>query len=214
MESQVLGQDAEAQKMGINLGKQLAPQGQNLIGMGTSSYQPVLNYWSSLLSGNRGQAASALSPEISRIGQGYKAATDASASLMPRGGTSAEFNAELPYQQQRDVSSLLQTARPQAATNLFNTGNAITGAGSSLLNNAISSIYGSTAAGRDILTQQQQSKAAEQARASAFGKNLFGLINTYGPDIAKKVASMFHRVPSGTYSGGPDNTIAGTGIGA
>jgi hypothetical protein len=147
-----------------------------------------------------------MAPEISQIGQGYRAATNASASLMPRGGTSAEFNAELPFQQQHDVGSLLQGARPAAAGSLFTAGTQMTGAGSTLLNSAIQSIYGSTSAGRDILANQEAQKKAEQERASAFGKNLFGLINTYGPDIAKKVAGLFSNKSIGT------TPVAGPGL--
>lgn len=184
LESPVLAQDAAAQKTGLAIGNQTTPAAQNLIGMGSQAYQPVLNYWSSILSGNRGAMTSALAPEISRIGQGYQAAGQTSTALNPRGGPSAEFNAELPYAQQRDVTTLLQGARPQAATGLLNAGQQATSAGSSLLSNAVNAIYGSTAAGRDILNQQQNTKEAEAKRSASIGKGLFDLMQKYGPDIS------------------------------
>src|SRR5438876_2875479 len=100
----------QSMQMGQQTAQQVTPQAQNLLSMGAGGYQPVLNYWSSLLSGNRGAMTGAMGPEISRIGQGYQTATNTSAALNPRGGPSASFLSELPFQHQRDVTSLLQTA--------------------------------------------------------------------------------------------------------
>lgn len=185
-ESTVLSQDAESQKLGLDTAKSTLPGAQNLIGMGSGAFQPVLNYWSSILSGDRGKMTSAMAPEISRIGEGYKTAGETSAALNPRGGPSASFLSELPFSQQRDVTSLLQGARPAAATGLLNAGTQTTNAGSSLLTNAINAIYGSTAAGRDILNQQQNQKELEATRGKSIGAGLFDLIQKYGfPAIDK-----------------------------
>lgn len=182
-EQSVLSNQAAAQKMGMQTAGNLLPQGQNLIGMGTSAQQPVLNYWASLLSGNRGMATSAAAPELFQIGRGYETAKSTSAALNPRGGPTAAFNAELPFAQQRDVSTLLQHARPEAATNLLSAGQGLTGQGSTLLNSAIQAIYGSTAAGREILGQQAQSRQLESERGRSIGAGLFDLINRYGPNV-------------------------------
>lgn len=179
-EQTVLNQNAESQKLGLDTAKSTLPGAQNLIGMGSGAYQPVLNYWSSILSGDRGKMTAAMAPEISRIGEGYKAAGETSAALNPRGGPNASFLSELPWSQQRDVTSLLQTARPAAATNLFNTGKGVADTGSNLLTNAINAIYGSTAAGRDILNQKQNLRETEAARGKSIGAGLFDLIQKYG----------------------------------
>lgn len=174
----VLNLDAQAQQQGLDTSK-------NLIGMGTQATQPVLNYWSSILSGNRGQVTSAMAPEISRIASGYKAATDTSTALMPRGGPRADILADMPYRQQRDVSTLLQTARPQAAAQLG-------GMGMSLLSGGVNSLIGSTSAGRDILTQQQQQQQLEATRGAAAGKGLFDMFTKYGmPALAKQWPTIF-----------------------
>lgn len=190
MEQNVLNQNAEAQKLGLDTAKTNTTAAQNLISMGTGSYQPVLNYWSSILSGNRGAVTGAMAPEISRIGEGYKTATNTSAALNPRGGPSTSFLSELPFQQQRDVTSLLQTARPAAATNLFQTGQGVAQTGTNLFSNATNALYGSTAAGRDILNQQQRQKEMEAERGKAIGGGLFDLIQKYGfPALDKLLKS-------------------------
>jgi len=179
-ERQVMANDIAAQQLGLGTARQTIPQAQNLIGLGTSGFNAPMNYWSSILSGNRGLATSALAPEIGRIGQGYQTAARTSAALNPRGGPSASFLSELPFQQQRDVSTLMQQARPQAATSLFGAAQGVTGAGSNLLNTGVNTLLGSTQAGRDILTQAQNARQIEQQRGQGIGAGLFDIINKYG----------------------------------
>lgn len=178
-QKQVLDQNAEAQSIGLNSGR-------NLIGMGTQAVQKPLDYWGSILSGNRGMMTSALAPEISQIGQGYSQANKTSAALMPRGGPSAEVQGQMPFQQQRDVSSLFQQARPAAAGALGNLGGSILGQGANAL-------YASTAAGRDILTQQQQMQDANRLRGSSIGAGLFSQFQQYGiPALKKHYPNLFN----------------------
>lgn len=188
LEQGVLNNDQTAQNLGLSTG-------QNLLGMGNQAINPVLNYWSSILSGNRGLATSALAPEISRIGQGYQQAGQTSAALNPRGGTSAEFNAELPFQQQRDVSSLFQQARPQAATQMQ-------GLGTSLLGQGSNALYASTAAGRDILTQQAQMRQREMERGKSTGAGLFSQFQQYGSPILDTLLSKLGKKKPGLIGDG------------
>src|SRR5215471_5378221 len=180
LQNQVFQQQLAAGRLGMGAAQQLLPQGQNLLTMGAQQMQSPMNYWSSILSGNRGLATSALAPEISRIGQGYQTAANTSAALSPRGGPSAAFMSELPFSQQRDVSSLLQTARPQAAGSLLGAAQNLGGLGSSLLGSGISALYGATQAGRDIIDQQQKAQEAAAERGEKMGQGLFGLVNQYG----------------------------------
>jgi len=171
-----------------------------------------MNYWSSILSGNRGLATSALAPEISRIGQGYQTAANTSAALMPRGGPSAAFMSELPFAQQRDVSSLLQSARPAAAGSLLGAAQNIGGLGSSLLGSGISAIYGATQAGRDIINQQQQAQAAAAARGNAIGGGLFDLVNKFGMPALDKVLGGLGNKPN-IKTGSPGYPTGPFGVG-
>jgi hypothetical protein len=167
-----------AQNLGIQTG-------QSLLGMGTSAVQQPINYWTSILSGNRGLATSALAPEISQIGQGYQQAGRTSAALMPRGGPSAQVLGDMPYQQQRDVSTLFQQARPAAASALGNMG-------SSLLGQGANALYASTAAGRDVLQQQQFGQQLEAQRGQQIGAGLFSAFQQYGyPALQKAYPNIF-----------------------
>lgn len=195
MEQQVLNQNMEAQKLGMDTGK-------NLIGMGTNTIQPVLNYWSSILSGNRGQMTSAMAPEISRIGQGYQTAANTSAALQPRGGPGASFMSELPFQQQRDVSTLLQQARPQAA-------GALGGLGGGILGQGANALYASTAAGQNILQQQEAMRKLEAERGKSVGGGLFDIFTKYGmpalqaqfPGIFGDTTNKVKNLPGSTSTG-------------
>jgi hypothetical protein len=159
-----------------NIQGQTATAGTNLLNQGQQGAQAPMNYWSSILSGNRGGITSALGPELMRLGEGYNAASKTSASLNPRGGPSSTFLAEQPWQQQRDTTTLLQGARPQAATSLFDAANRTIGQGANLLQS-------STAAGRSILDQQQNLRQLEAQRGGAIGQGLFSLIQKYGPQL-------------------------------
>lgn len=179
-------QNAQAtQKFGLQTG-------QNLIGQGTQGAQAPMNYWSSILSGNRSGITSALGPELMRLGEGYSAASRNSAALNPRGGPSSTFMGELPWQQQRDTTTLLQGARPQAAASLFDSANRLMSQGA----NAISM---STAAGRNILDQQENLRRTSESRGQQIGAGLFDLIRNYGPQIDQWFKS---KGGSGTATGG------------
>lgn len=168
-EQSVLDTGQAAQKTGLQTGT-------SLLGQGAQGAQAPMNYWSSILSGNRGGITSALGPELMRLGEGYGAASRTSAALNPRGGPSSTFLAEQPWQQQRDTTTLLQGARPQAATSLFDAANRLIGQGAN-------SIQMATSAGRNILDQQQNLRELEAKRGTAIGSGLFSLIQKYGPQI-------------------------------
>lgn len=158
---------------------------QSLFGQGSQAVAQPLNYYAGILSGNRSQLASTLAPEVSQIGAGFGQAQRTSAALMPRGGPSAEFNAELPYQQQAAVSNLFQTARPQAAA-------AQASLGTNLLAQGANQLSTSTSAGRDVLNAQQQQNELQAQQANKIGSGLFSMIQTYGfPALAKQFPSLF-----------------------
>ena len=190
MEQNVLAKDQATQNLQYGTG-------QNLIGMGTGAVQQPLNYWANILSGNKGLATSALAPDISRIGQGYQQAASTSAALMPRGGPRADVLANMPFQQQRDVSTLFQQARPQAASQLGQLGSGLIGQGTNAL-------YASTAAGRDILQQQEALRQTEAERGKGVGAGLFSQFQQFGlPAIKQKFPGLFGGGGS-TGGGTPD----------
>ena len=163
-------------RSGMDLSKGLVPQGQNLLDLSGKTFNPVVDYWANILSGNRGAMTSVLAPEIQRIGEGYRTAARTSAALNPRGGPSASYLADLPFQQQRDVSSLMQTMRPAAASNLLETGRTISSTGSNIISNAINALYGSTTAGRGVLDYQLRKTEQDRSLGRDIGRGIFELL--------------------------------------
>lgn len=159
---------------------------QNLFDLGLPAVTQPLSYWSSILSGDRSRMTSALGPELSRIGEGYRTAAQTSAALNPRGGPTPDFLSEVPYRQQRDVSTLFQQSRPQAAQELA-------GSGSNLLANAINSLYGSTIAGRDVLNFEQQRRERERRGGESLGQMIFDIFypRQGQPGLAATLGDIF-----------------------
>lgn len=150
------------------LGQRGMEVSRNLFDMGQPAVQQPVDYWSSILSGDRSRITSAMGPELSRIGEGYQQAAKTSAALNPRGGPTPDFLAQQPYSQQRDITTLFQQARPQAAQQLA-------GTGSNLLANAINALYGSTNAGRSILDFEQQRRARDREAGTSIGKGIYDI---------------------------------------
>lgn len=151
---------------------------------------PVIDYWSRLLSGNRGEMTSVLAPELNQIADNYRAAQMASANLTPRGGGRASLMQALPFQQARDVSTLLQTLRPQAAQGLGQTvgqlgglagqigslGSGLMSGGSNLLSSANQSLLAGTTAGRSILEFEAERRKRAVESGQGIGNFLHGIL--------------------------------------
>lgn len=176
MEQRVLNSNLEAQKRGMDLSGTLVPQATSMFSKADPALSLPIDYNRKLLSGDKATATSAMAPEINRINEGYRTATKTSAALQPRGGPSAAVRSNLPFQQQRDVSTLMQTARPQAGTNLFNMGTGVQLAGSNLLNNAIQALYMSTSSGRDVLLNEQARQDRDSKTGESIGGSIFGVL--------------------------------------
>jgi len=163
--------------------KQLMPIGTNLLTKGAQTYQPALDYWRGILSGDRGAAFSAAAPEISRIAEGYEGTRQAQANLVPRGGGRSSLLSQLPYQQMRDQQTLLQQARPEAAKNVMAAGTQIAQTGSTAINSAIQALYGTTSAGRELLDYAQTKKAGDIEEGRTIGKSILDIASGIAPSI-------------------------------
>lgn len=195
-----------------------ANAGQRFLGAGRETLQQPIDYYTKILSGDRGAVTSALAPEISKIGEKYRTAERTSAALNPRGGPSAEFLAELPFQQQHDVTTLLQGARSDAAKTL-------PGLAGTLINSGNQELSRSTALGSQLLDEANQQRALETERSKNIGASLFDLMTKYGDNItADSVKDVLRKIGilKSPASGPPDipgsiGTVAGTigsGMGA
>jgi len=96
----------------------LQPFATNFLQQGSQTFQPSIDYWTKILSGDRSEITGALAPEIGRISSGYDQASRTAGMFAPSGGGRSQLMAELPFQKARDISSLISTLRPQAAQQL------------------------------------------------------------------------------------------------
>jgi len=178
--------EQKAAQAGLAQGQNLGLQNsQNLMGLGRNALNPSMNYWSSLLSGNRDIATSAIAPEANMINEAANAQRQNQAMLMPRGGGRASFLTEQPYRTANQIQSLFQNLRPQAAQNLGAQGMGLIGQGTNAL-------QASTAAGRDILAAQQAERARQAEQGGKIGSGLFSMFQQYGmPALQSQFPSLF-----------------------
>lgn len=198
MEQSILSGNLQAANTGLGAG-------QTAIGMGLPAMRQALGYYSPIVSGNRAAMTSVLSPELAQISNAYGQAQQTSGALSPRGGPSAAFQSNLPWQQAGAVSNLFQGVRPGAAQNLM-------GAGNQLLGQGVNALYGSTAAGRNILEAEQNLRNLSAQQGRAIGGGLFGQAMQYGmPALAKQWPNIFGGMGQGTGSQQNPFNIGGGG---
>jgi hypothetical protein len=89
--------------------------GQSDYGKGMQDFGPSLDYWNSILSGDKSKMESAIAPEKADILSQYRAKRKQLAATGSRSGGTNEAVAQSEFSQAGDVASLLQKLRPQAA---------------------------------------------------------------------------------------------------
>ena len=95
-------------------GSNVFTQGQGTVQAGVAGLQWPMNYYSSILSGNKAEMESAIAPEKSDILSQYRARRRQLAKGQRGGGTN-EAVASSEFAEAGDISALLQKLRPQAA---------------------------------------------------------------------------------------------------
>lgn len=172
-------------KLGKDWATNLFPQGQNLLDLSRSTYQVPLNYWTGIAGGNRNAATSMLAPEIQRIQEGEQTSQQAASNIFSRSGGSSTYMLDSMFAPQRAITSLLQTARPDAMKNLSdlagrfaNTGEGLTRDASSLLSGVTS---GTSSMSRTLMEQEEMRRAAQEK----MGKSIGGLL----ADIVRGITS-------------------------
>jgi hypothetical protein len=179
----ILDANNQAMKDNLAMSGQLRQGGSDLVNLAGRSFNPVVDYYSRILSGGRSGLMSALGPQASNIGMGYQNARNTIASLTPRGGGRSTMMADLPFQQQKDVTSLFQTERAGAPAGLLQAGSQASNAGNNLISNAIQSMYGATSAGRTVLDYNAQKRAADREFGGKLAAPIYDLLK--GLNIGK-----------------------------
>ena len=98
-----------------NLGSTTSNFGESQYGQGIQDFGPALEYWDSIMSGDKSKMESAIAPEKSDILSQYRAKRKQLAATGSRSGGTNEAVAQSEFSQAGDVASLLQKLRPQAA---------------------------------------------------------------------------------------------------
>jgi hypothetical protein len=89
--------------------------GQQNYQKGIQDFGPALDYWNSILSGNKSEMESATAPEKADILSQYRAKRKQMAATGSRSGGTNEAVAQSEFSQAGDVAGLMQKLRPQAA---------------------------------------------------------------------------------------------------
>jgi hypothetical protein len=96
-----------------------APMAQQTFGQASNQLAPVSSYYDALLSGNQAAMMSAEAPQIQDITGQLNQQKQNIAAFTPQGGGQTSILSQLPFQQESQVTQLLQQAQPQAAQGLM-----------------------------------------------------------------------------------------------
>jgi hypothetical protein len=107
-QKKLTGVETQAATYGLTQAQQTIPQA-------TSALQAPLNFFQSLLSGNRNEIMSALSPSISTLSSEYDTGRKTAQEFAPRGGGRAAALEEEPFQEASQIESLVQGAQTEGA---------------------------------------------------------------------------------------------------
>lgn len=187
-------------QQGSQFARDIFPSAQGLLGRAEQGFGPVLNYYSTLLGGDRGAISSLLAPEIESIGDQYQGVLRSGRQLAPRGGGSSAMFTELPFERARDVGSLISGARPQAAAGLASAAGEAGRIGVGAGQVASNLLSGAGAGGSSILRSGLESRAQGFGQGAATGRGIFDILNTipWGKIFGgggKSVSSIAGRFP-------------------
>jgi hypothetical protein len=159
------------------------------------SAKPAMDYWNTLLSGDRNAMEDFLGPEISKISKGADVQKQKLSEFMPRGGGQVSAINNINDSQSQATNSLIFSARPQAAQQLGNLSGMFSSASQGFGNQAIAG----KAAGSDILFNlNKEAEAAQQRRDQAWGGIGAGVGNVAGAGLgALKCCFIFMEALNG-----------------
>ncbi len=200
--------------------KQTAPYGTNFLQYSKNAAIPSLNYYQSLMSGDKYRTQEALAPELNAIAQKYRGSVSAARGLYPRGGMSAAKASELPLQASGEQANLLMGSRANAADKLSQ----LSGMYGSLGLNAygLQSSVGSNLFQSGLQARQDQYARDQQTGAGIY-QGLQGIMNGYQNWQAgrtqtqplpqgRTIGSIYSGAPGAANTGVPSNPYQyGTG---
>jgi hypothetical protein len=121
-EKAALGAQTSALQSQTKIGEEAAGAGRTFTGLATPALTNALNFWQTVLGGDRTTLSSLLGPELSRYASGQQQAMSQVSQFAPRGGGRTSTLAEMPFTTARATGDLFSTLRPQAAGQLGSLG--------------------------------------------------------------------------------------------
>lgn len=118
-------------------GNTLVDQGTQAIGKAQDTLHPAVDFWTKILSGDKNAISEAIAPAAEQLHQSYDTARQTAATLAPRGGGTTQANAQLPFQEAGQLTSLVSQLKPAAASALPGIANAQGGLAQILQNSGL-----------------------------------------------------------------------------
>ena len=132
--------------------------------------------WNDLLNAGRGRLTNRFAPQIADINKAYDVLRQSQEVLHPRSGAIPAMMAQLHYDKQRDITTMLQQAPFMAAQGLLQTGQAQAGAGGAGYQN-IANLLGGSSLAAATLAQYNLDRQVERNRASEeFGGTIYDVL--------------------------------------
>lgn len=172
-------------------------QGQGLLDLGMKTATPGLNFFQTLLGGNRANTTSLLAPDINRIRQAQQQQIQAVSNLTPRGGGRSGELLNLMTRPQAQIGDLFAGMRGRAAEALPQIGMQQAGLGTNLFGIGNQALNTSTNSFGNVADFGQKQQQLNSQFWGGLGGGLFKLGTTPfgGPQAANtlfgKVGSWF-----------------------
>jgi hypothetical protein len=144
-------------------------QAQSTIPAATSGLESSLNFFQTLLSGDRNAIAALEAPDIMNTQQQYEAARKTSDEFSPRGGGATAANEESRFSEASDIAKLFTQARSTGAAGVASLSQLLAGLGTSELGQS------STTAANTV-GQLQTSQQMQQQQQAGLGAGIGSLV--------------------------------------
>lgn len=166
--------------------------GKGMVAAGGATAQPGIDFFKTMLAGNRDNTAATLQPGIDQIRQGSTGSINAINTLMPRGGGRSAALTQQSFAPQQQIQNLFNQSRTTAATALpqiglqqqqlglgqQQVGTAQQGLGANLFNIGQGALGTATTGGSNMAQIGQTQQQISNSMASALGQGLFGILTT------------------------------------
>lgn len=168
----LIAQQTEASKFALGEARQVLPQARETL-------QDPLDFWKTILGGDRQEMLSVLAPEVNTIVSQYDTARRSLTNLAPRGGGRSAIQAESRFEEANAIQRLLQESRRRAAGEVADIGGRLTTLG-------VSELGISTGATGNLISSLLQAETAKR------GQNI-GAFTDIGVGIGEILALLFKK---------------------